>query len=508
MKKTIAILLSAMMVLSLAGCTEKETTKKKTKSTKKTEETEDPDEDDPTTKTKKPSKTEPDETPDDTTTDTMAPTDTTPQPSTDTSDPWETITNLSESYLYGVYAEDLVEWADYDLYASQANDVQKAAYLTDNFNPADPAFKTASFYAAAVEGDLHLMTMGLNTFKEDTPLNAAIAAHCAPEDGAYVLGFVIEAKDNATAEKALNELVTGAKEMDLDSLPQKAKETDIQFAIDEGEDYFHVIVISENDYDMVTGVHYYIDENIVCGCLYTGPYSHEIFDEYYDFSYDAFDIDIDEILEENAPLPEKPDKSYSTSYSDRSSSVIDAAKDACGAKEATDEQKKFMIGYDMDPTDDLFKDGAYCTVDESEMGNVDLEYYEIDAADIKNATFFCKSENEETGIMTFVIEAKDEDKAWEIYVDMVKNGDYTEDELKEFATGTDLKYAFSKSEDELLVYLISEEDYQVVMGMYFKYEGTVVTISVLNGEADSALVGEYIDYMKKAGFADIQSMMK
>ncbi|MBO4928343.1 MAG: hypothetical protein J5379_08870 [Clostridiales bacterium] len=509
MKRSVAVLLSALMVLSLAGCTEKETTKKtkKSKKTTKTEDTEDTEETDkPVESTEKPTETTTEET--DETTDTSDPSQKTQVPTGSEADPWETIPNNTGSSIYQWSAEDLIEWAIWDSDAVEANDAQKAAFLNPKFSPADKAFETGAYFTPT-DLDLKALKLDIDAISEDTLTNAAVFCKSDSTANAYLFAFVLEAKDTASAQAIYDEILKGGLDIDRDELQKKAEESDIQYGFLEEDDEFGMIVISEEDYNMASSMYFSITEDVVVGCTYVGPYDETLYDEYYDLSYDAFYFDVDELLDDfNHPAPVKPDTTYSVTFDDRSNSVISAAKSACGAKEANDEQKTSFEEDFMDGTEELFSEGAYYTFPQDKLKDTDWGFDDLDPDDIKNATAFCKCKGN-SSIQVLVMEIGDEDQAWDVFCEMTEDSlMFDEEDLKEMAGESDLKYAYSMTDDEFLLFLVSEKDYKTALGMYVKYEGTILTACVFNGDSDMEYVKEFYTFMKDAGLSDIESQMK
>lgn len=194
-------------------------------------------------------------------------------------------------------------------------------------------------------------------------------------------------------------------------------------------------------------------------------------------------------------------------YKKTSKKAIKAAESALDAEEASKKQKKAMRNGDSSPSDEIFENACFCEFSEDETSDIDLNGA-LDEGDVKNLTMIAKS-SEGSYIYVYVFETSDKDAASDAFDTLCEEFDdqFNKKYLKGLAAGSDLEYGLENDEDDERRLIMSSEESNNYFAIYYKIEGTVITLACLADRTGSGLVDEYFDFMDEAGFPDLQEML-
>lgn len=196
-------------------------------------------------------------------------------------------------------------------------------------------------------------------------------------------------------------------------------------------------------------------------------------------------------------------------YSKAKKKMISAAESIYDASEADKKQKKSIIK-SFRPSDDMFEDGIYLELSGEDLGKLDLnlEVVEDSEEDLKNVALFAKSEDN-SAIGVYIIEAKDKESAQAIYDEFTEKTDtFSKKDLKAKAKKSDLVWGLDEDKDDTYAAIaVSVDDYNQASAFYFNISGNVITVCAYSGTADSEVFEGFYDFMKKAGFYDMQKLL-
>lgn len=193
-------------------------------------------------------------------------------------------------------------------------------------------------------------------------------------------------------------------------------------------------------------------------------------------------------------------------YASTEKKVIKAAEDCCGAEEATKKQKKIIVSDRFSPTDDSFEDGVYISLTSDDIEDMDFGRSGLDAEDMPQMLLFVKSEDE-SYLMTYVVEAADKEAAEELYEYFADNFGTSEKQLKKDAKKHDAEYGFDEDDSKLTIIMSSESEDRV-KGVDIRINGKVVSICIFEGAYESDLTDEYFEFSPAAGFADLDALLE
>lgn len=194
-------------------------------------------------------------------------------------------------------------------------------------------------------------------------------------------------------------------------------------------------------------------------------------------------------------------------YKKTSKKVIKAAESALDAEEASKKQKKAIQNDASNPSDEIFENACFCEFSEDDTSDFDLNG-SLDEGDVKNLTVIAKS-SEGSYIYVYVFETSDKDAASDAFDALCEEFDeqFNKKYFKGLAAGSDLEYGLENDEDDERRLIMSSEESNVYFAIYYKLEGTVITMACLADRNGSDLVDEYFDFMDEAGFPDLQEML-
>ena len=196
-------------------------------------------------------------------------------------------------------------------------------------------------------------------------------------------------------------------------------------------------------------------------------------------------------------------------FSKAKKKMISAAQSVYDAQEADKKQKKSIIK-SFRPSDDMFEDGIYLELSGDDIAKLDLnlEVIEDPEEDIKNVALFGKSEDR-SALGVYIIEAVDKETAQGIYDEFTEEVDsLSKKDLKAKAKKSDLVWGIDEDKDDTYaVIAVSEDDYNTASAFYFNISGNVITVCAYSGTADSEVFEGFYDFMKKAGFYDMQKLL-
>ncbi len=184
--------------------------------------------------------------------------------------------------------------ASNDCSAEEASKKQKKEMMSSGFEPADSVFNDGCYYTLTSD-EAKNSTFGLKCVEEGDINNAFIFVKS--EDDSYAITAVSEFSDKDLAGDAFDELYESLHQ-DEKSLKKKAKESDIEYGVGEDSDTaYTLLVISDNDYEMATGVYMKLDGKVLTVAAYVGTPKADLYTEYLDLMFDAKLQDMEALLD-------------------------------------------------------------------------------------------------------------------------------------------------------------------------------------------------------------------
>ena len=176
--------------------------------------------------------------------------------------------------------------------AEEADKKQKKE-LTGDFDATDDVFEDGCYYTFD-EDELEDTDFGFDDIDTDDVKNAT--AVVKSEDGSAFVCLVIELEDKDAAEDMFDEFMEMTEDMDEKELKSAAKNSDLEYGINDEKDDEYALMFVSDDYNMASGFYFKLEGNIVYAVVYSGKPDTDLLDEFYDFMSQAKLQDMEDLL--------------------------------------------------------------------------------------------------------------------------------------------------------------------------------------------------------------------
>lgn len=211
-------------------------------------------------------------------------------------------------------------------------------------------------------------------------------------------------------------------------------------------------------------------------------------------------------------------------YEKAKKKVFDAAEEAFGAQELSDEDKELLMdeGFNEEEVpeevEEILSEGVLTEITKDEiearLEEVDIEEQlselgsdiEYSPEDIENICLFAKKAGETEVAMAVVIDFKKKSVCEDMFDDLYSTYEKSATMMNIAAAKDEsVKSQFSKGKKDLGL-LVQYGDMDLCMGMYIERAGDTITMLSYTGTIDSDLYEEFLEFDEIAGFAGFSAM--
>ena len=195
---------------------------------------------------------------------------------------------------------------------------------------------------------------------------------------------------------------------------------------------------------------------------------------------------------------------FESKYKKAEKKMIDAAVNSCDAAEMTAKQKKNVIKKNLVVGNTTFGDGAYVCLSSDDLEDVEIkDDTPIDSETVKHMVMFAKTSEKEI-ISSLVIEFSDKETASDFYDYYLEMIDF-KSVKKQLRNADEAVVGVDDEDEDRFAYIVSMNG--VTKAEYIRIDGRIVTASSFYGEDESDFLEEYYDFMREAGYTDMDVLL-
>ncbi len=193
-------------------------------------------------------------------------------------------------------SDKLVKAAEKVCDAQEADKKQKKAIVKGDFTPTDDMFEDGCYLKFAKD-DLEDFSfeMGDAEIEGEDIKNATVVIKSEDSKSGF-MALVLEAADEDVAEDLFDGFMEMTEDMDEKSLKSAAKNSDLQYGIDDEDDNKYALAVYSEDYNMASDMLIQRDGKIVIVAMYSGAPDADLLEEFVDFMNEGKFQDFDELL--------------------------------------------------------------------------------------------------------------------------------------------------------------------------------------------------------------------